>query len=82
MKFAVWAEPHVNGFASSLAGMPETDPDVVAARNMYPGAEYCNINSPHSLWHQQTGIGFFDFVMLGDFILGLIKDTGITFIEA
>ena len=74
MEAAVAATPFVNKLATSISGMPETDPDVVSAHHIYPGAEYCNIHSPHALWHQQTGNGFLDFVMMGDFILGLIQN--------
>ena len=68
MQVAVWLTPFVNNLATSIGGMPV----MFGVKDIYPGSTYCNVHSPHSLWHQQTGNGFFDFVMMSDFIYGLI----------
>ena len=72
MRVAVFLTPSVNAFATFIGGMPETDLGIVQGINVYPGAKYCNVHSPHALWHQ-TGNGFLDFVMMGDFVYGLIS---------
>jgi hypothetical protein len=74
MEWAVSATPAVNRWASELSGMPETDGDVISGHHVYPGSEYCNIHSPHALWHQQSANGFLDFVMMSDYVVGLIEN--------
>lgn len=72
LEFARAITPAINGLASYLDGIYSTDADVVFGTEIYPGARYCNTNSPHSLWHQQSADCFFDLVMVFDKLYGLI----------
>lgn len=72
IRLATAVTPAINALATFISGIPQTDLSVVAGQHIYPGSDYCNAHSPHALWHQQTAVGFFDLIMMADFVVGLI----------
>ena len=67
LRIAAHVMPLFNRTIDKLTGMPFTDLGV------YPGAAYCNLHSPHAIWHQQTSVGFYELIMLADYGVGLLK---------
>lgn len=65
--------PHINWFASILSGFPQTDENMVTGEWIYPGSKFCNADSPHALWHEQTANGFLEVILLIDLIYGKIE---------
>ena len=74
LKFMALLTPHINWWASLLSGMPQTDEQMVIGKGTYPGAEYCNADSPHALWHDQTANGFLEVMLLTDYMYGVIEN--------
>lgn len=70
LKVGVPMTPWVNWWADLISGMPETDQAVTTGEHMYPGSEFCNYDSAHSFWHEQSANGFFEIVMLADTVYG------------
>ena len=64
--------PELNRLASYLDGIYNTEADVVFNTEIYPGARYCNAQSAHALWHQQSANGLFDLILVMDKLYGLL----------
>lgn len=71
-----WGGKHVhviNSLADSLTGFAQTDGNVNMSQNVYPGADICNYEQGHSIWHEVSANGLLDLVYFSDFINGLFK---------
>lgn len=66
--------PHINWVASWFSGFPQTDEQMVIGKGIYPGSEFCNSDSPHALWHEQSANGFQEIMLLTDYIYGAIEN--------
>lgn len=64
--------PFVNGVASKVSGFPQTDKYVTSSKDVYPGDDKCRSYSPHAVWHEESGNGFLEIVLLSDFINGVL----------
>ena len=61
--------PYVNQLADAISGVPQTDPVVTNAWNVYPGVEQCRGgDSPHATWHEMSANGFLEYAFLADYI--------------
>jgi len=70
---ASYLQPHVNSIASLISGFPQTDYNMRHSENVYPGDEYCNRHSSHSLWHSEAANGLVEIIFLADTVYGYTK---------
>jgi hypothetical protein len=74
MGIAVSMTPYVYSLADHLSGFYEKDLAVnTLAANMFPGAKFCRIDSPHALWHEVSANGLMNFAYLADHVNGLSR---------
>lgn len=73
VKLGAWLLPHWNHVSSALSGFPQTDADVNAAKNVYPGDSYCQGYSPHAIWHEESASGLLELVFLGDAVNSILS---------
>jgi len=73
MKLLVDLTPKINAFASKLNGFPQTDAHMASGKNIYPGSGFCDYDSPHALWHEQSANGFVELMLWADYFYGVIK---------
>ena len=65
--------PWINWAADLISGMPETDKAITSGEHLYPGSSFCNYDSAHAFWHEQSANGFFEIMMLADIVYGAMK---------
>merc|ERR1711924_246595 len=65
--------PYLNHFADAISGVPQTDPVVQNAGNVYPGVEKCRGgSSPHATWQEMSANGFLEYAFLSDYIHSIL----------
>ena len=64
--------PLINAFANKLSGFAQTDHATLSSQHTFPGDYFCNLDTPHSIWHMQSGDGFLELVFLTDYIHKLL----------
>ena len=72
--FASYLQPIVNDLASMISGFPQTDYSMKYSKRMYPGDDFCNRHSPHSLWHSEAANGLVEIIFLADTVYSYTKD--------
>ena len=60
--------PVANLFGYLLHGTKDPVDKPYNEKENYPGGSYCNKNSPHALWHQESAYGQFHFAVLADIV--------------
>jgi hypothetical protein len=70
--FVAGLTPKVNSFASSMNGFPQTDKAMASGKGVYPGSDFCDFDSPHALWHEQSANGFVELMLWSDYFYGAI----------
>ena len=65
--------PWVMGVGSAIDRIPQTSEYMITGEHVYPGWEYCNIHSDHSLWHQLSADGLTDLVLVIDYVQGKLS---------
>jgi len=73
IRMGAWLLPHWNALATKISGFPQTDADVNAAKNVYPGDFYCQGYSPHAIWHEESANGLLELVFLANSVNGILS---------
>ena len=71
--FLAGLTPYVNSLASKINGFPQTESTMASGQNIYPGSTFCDKDSPHALWHEQSANGFVELMLWADFYYGVLK---------
>ena len=68
------AMPYVNMLANAMTGFKHTDGEVQHCKDVYPGDQQCRVGpSPHAKWHEASGNGLLDLILLADDFNGLLR---------
>ena len=68
------AMPYVNMLANAMTGFKHSDSEVQHCKDVYPGDAQCRVGpSPHAKWHEASGNGLLDLVLLADDVNGLLR---------
>ncbi|CAB9508286.1 expressed unknown protein [Seminavis robusta] len=69
------ATPYVDFFVNLLTGFGNPTKYIYKNKEeAYPGASFCNRDSPHSLWHQQSADAIAELAYLGDRLFKVLED--------
>lgn len=61
--------PYFNRISNLIGGFTESnDENINSAKGVYPGDVQCRGYSPHALWHEEGAQGFYELVLVTDYV--------------
>ena len=73
-RLGAFQAPFMEGFLRLFTSVENPINNAYNGNEEYPGAKFCNVDSPHALWHQLSGDSVFDLTITMDRLYKAIKD--------